>query len=587
MSHDDASSRRLKAKLLISFRKLKLSHNNFLALMAIVVGYLTALGAWVFIQGIHTLENFSFSLIDKLPSPWLFPLVPAFGMVLCSQIIYWFAREAKGHGVPEVIYSILVQNGIMRTRVAFAKLCATILCLGTLGSAGREGPIVLIGSAIGSGLGQFLELPRNAIKVLVGCGAAAGIAATFNAPIGGVVFALEVIMHTFAPRIFTPIIISSVVSAVTFHSIAGSHYSFHFSFHYKELPIEILGFVFIGMLCGVMATFFTYSWHSMDKFFEKLTWPSYIKALIGGLLVGLVVVFYRELGGNAYGLIKTLAAGTDDYFIGTLILLLALKLLATIITISCGGSGGIFAPSLVMGAIVGALVHSIIAPFFPVSEVGVYVIVGMAAFVSGSTHGPVAVILVLCEMSNNYELMLPLMAGCIVATIIARRLSDVNIYTIKLKDRGIYLKDGHDLDILKTYHVFDLMEVKLPVVETSTPLQEAFSKLQETHHSYCLVKDEDDVVVGLISYNETISKIISKKLTLDITSVEAMHISDDFVYETDHMTIPYDKFLRTESEYLKVLNKDMIFVGLILKKDLMRSYRKALHGKSISLTQGH
>ena len=513
MHHDDASSRRLKARFLIFFRKLKLSHNNFLALMAVVVGYLTALGAWVFIQGIHTLENFSLSLIENLPSPWLFPLIPAIGMVLCSQVIYWFAREAKGHGVPEVIYSILVQNGIMRTRIAFAKLCATILCLGTLGSAGREGPIVLIGSAIGSGLGQFFELPRTAVKVLVGCGAAAGIAATFNAPIGGVVFALEVIMHTFAPKIFTPIIIASVVSAVTFHSISGSHYSFHFTFHYQELPLEIFGFILIGILCGVMATCFTYSWHRMDKFFENLKLPSYVKAFSGGLFVGLVLVFYRELGGNAYGLINTLASGTGNYLITTLIILLLLKLLATIVTISCGGSGGIFAPSLVMGAIVGALVHSIINPFFPISEVSVYVIIGMAAFVSGSTHGPVAVILVLCEMSNNYELMLPLMAGCIVATIIARKLSSVNIYTIKLQDRGIYLKDGHDLDVLKTYHVCDLMEVKLPVVDIETPLHEAFSKLQETHHSYCLVKNKESIVVGLISYNETISRVIAKKLT--------------------------------------------------------------------------
>ncbi|MCO4783816.1 MAG: chloride channel protein [Candidatus Cloacimonetes bacterium] len=578
-------ARRVGVSIRLIFKKLHIHASYSLIFLAGCVGYLTAIGAVLFVSGINFLQGLTQQVLENGQNPLYFLAIPITGMLLCSSIIHFFAKESKGHGVPEVIFSVLIKNGVIHVKTVFAKFFATIICLGSYGSAGREGPIVLIGSAIGSSIAQLLKLKPNSIRTLVGCGASAGIAATFNAPIGGVLFSLEILLHTFSPSTFVPVVISAVIASVAFKNLMGAHHTFVVNVNYSENSIEIFNFAVLGILCGLIAVAFTFIWYKTDRYIRKTTIPFYIKAIIGGLYVGCIILLYKDLGGSGYKILQSLLDGNLTYTPQILLIFLLLKFSATIVTICFGGSGGVFAPSLVMGGIIGAIFHYICSMFFVVSPVGIYVVIGMASFVSGSTHGPITAILVLCEMSHNYDLILPLLASCIAATIAARAINELNIYTIKLKDRGIHLKDGHDLDILKTYHVCDLMETNIPSVSPDTPLNEAFSKLQTTHHGYCLVKETNGAVIGIISYNETIAKVISKKTPLDIKVNSVMHISKKYVFSFDHMIVPYDKFLRMESEYLMVLNDDMSFAGLILKKDLMRSYKKALHNKSIELSQ--
>ena len=549
-------------------------------LLAIIVGYLTALGAFVFIEGIHTLEHFSRSFLQGLENPWAFPLIPTAGGLACGLIVYFFAREARGHGIPEVIYAVLMKGGIIRARVAVAKLFATVFSLGSLGSAGQEGPIVQIGSSVGSALGQALRMSSHSVKTLVGCGAAAGIAATFNAPIGGVVFALEVILGTFSPSVFTPIVVASVVSAVTFHSISGSDKTFLLNIQYTENILEVFGFVAVGVFCGILAVIFIRSLDLVERAFASLRVPDFFKPALGGLMVGLIMVFYSQVGGNSYSLVEDLV-NQKEFALSLLVLLLALKLLATSCTLGSGGSGGVFAPSLVMGGLVGAWVHGILAVQFPTSPVGIYVMVGMAAFVSGTTHGPIAAVLVLCEMTGHYDVILPLLAGCIVASIVARSLMGLSIYTIKLHQRGIILKDGHDVDVLKTYHVEDVMVTSVDEVPFNTPLYEVLPILQDSRHDYVMVRDQDHRLIGVISYFELTPFILEDHLNQ--TAAEAMHRTLDFVRDSDPVLKAYEKFLIKETTYLVVLNSKDSYVGLVFKKDLVRSYQKALHQKSLAM----
>jgi chloride channel protein, CIC family len=573
-------ARRLRVNIHLLFRRLHIPSARFLDLIAIIVGYLTALGAFIFIEGIHYLEHHSRTFLGSLENPWIFPLVPAAGGLACGLMVYFFAREARGHGIPEVIYAVLMKGGLIRARVAVAKLFATVFSLGTLGSAGQEGPIVQIGSSVGSALGQALRLGSHSVKTLVGCGAAAGIAATFNAPIGGVVFALEVILGTFSPNVFTPIVVASVVSAVTFHSISGSDKTFLLNIHYSESLLEVFGFVAVGVFCGILAVIFVRSLDLFEKAFLSLKLPEYVKPAIGGLLVGLIMVFYSQIGGNSYSLVEDLV-NQKEFALSLLVLLLALKLLATSCTLGSGGSGGVFAPSLVMGGLVGAWVHGVLSHQFPTSPVGIYVMVGMAAFVSGTTHGPIAAVLVLCEMTGHYDVILPLLAGCIVASIVARSLMGLSVYTIKLHQRGIILKDGHDVDVLKTYHVEDVMETGVEEVPYSLPLYEVLPILHDSPHEYVLVRDQDHRLAGVLSYFELTPFILEDHL--NETAADAMHRTLDFVRDQDPVLKAYEKFLIKETSYLVVLNSNDSYVGLVFKKDIVRSYQKALHQKSLAM----
>jgi len=572
------SPRMIRVNIHLALRRLKIPSSYFLDVLAILIGYFTALGAYIFIKGIQFLESYARALLIQMENPWFFPLIPAFGGLLCGLIVYCFAKEAKGPGISEVIYAVLMKGGLIRARVAFAKLCSTVCSLGTLASAGQEGPIVQIGSAIGSSVGQSLRLKPASIKTLIGCGAAAGIAATFNAPIGGVIFSLEVILGTFSPNVFSPIVIASVISAVTFHQIHGADKTFLLNVQYTETVMETLGFAMVGIFCGVIAVIFIRILDRTEKFFERITCPVYLKPAIGGFLVGLIILFYQQVGGSSYELVESLVS---EHSFGFFLLLafLVLKILATSITLGSGGSGGVFAPSLVMGALVGAIIHGALSQSYEVSSVGIYVMVGMAAFVSGTTHGSIASILILCEMTGHYLYILPLMAGCVTATIVSRSLFEHSIYTIKLFQRGIFLKDGHDVDVLKTYHVEDLMETDVEEVLLNTPLFEVIPIVHDSEHGFVLVRDASEDVVGVISYYNLTPFILED--TLDHFAEEAMHVTKDFIHEDDMISVAYDMFSMKETEYLLVRDQRENYAGILFKKDVKRSYQKALHQKSL------
>ncbi len=561
------------------FRRLHIPSHYFLVVLAALIGYTTALGAWVFKTGIHTLQEFSVSLQQSQPA-WLFPLIPAIGGLICGMIVYTFAREAKGHGIPEVIYAVLMKGGVIRLRIAAAKLMATIMTLGSLGSAGMEGPIVQIGSSLGSGLGQFLKIPANAIKILVGCGAAAGIAATFNAPIGGVLFSLEVILGTFAPNTFTPIIVASVISAVTFHRMGGNQPLLHIGVEYHETLLDVALFGLLGVLCGACSVLFIRTLSVVEKAFASIRIPDWLKPALGGLIFGCIVLQFGNMAGPGE-LIMHQLLHEPAVPVALLIVWLLLKILCTSITLGSGGSGGVFFPSLVMGAITGAALHGFLSPYLPVAELEIYVMVGMAAFVSGTTHGPIAAILVLCEMSHQYTIILPLMAGSISAVIAARSIYELSIYSIKLWEKGIHLKDGHDLDILRTYHVRDLMEKAFDRVRGDLPLFQVLTRLNQTKDGYLIVEDESTGRVGTITHYDLTPFILDAKKGLRCTASEAMVINDESVCEDDPILVAHDRFLMEEVKYLRVLDRQGRFSGLVFKKDIMRSYRKALHHKSV------
>ena len=436
-------NRRTAARFL---RRLRLSETNLLILLSVLVGLATAFGAIGFVKLIEFFNDLFFGLTDQILSSavgfaswggyrWWLPLIPALGGLLVGPIVYRYASEAKGHGVPEVMDAVARLGGIIRPRVAAAKTIASAICIGSGGSAGREGPIVQIGSAFGSMVGQLFRMSGSRVKILVGCGAAAGISAVFNAPIAGVIFSLEIILGDFAIKTFAPVILASVVSSVVTRTFLGNHPAFEVPSYSLVSAWEIPMYVVMGIGLGALAVLFTRSLDAMEDFFNNLKIANWTKPALGGLLLGGLAIFYPQVLADGYQTIRLTLYG--DMGIWLLVVLIFMKLIATSLTLGSGNSGGIFAPSLFMGAVAGGSFGIMIHKLFPTvtATPGAYALVGMAGLVAGATHAPITALLIIFEMTSDYRIILPLMVTVVFSALVAGRLFPQSVYTIKLFKR--------------------------------------------------------------------------------------------------------------------------------------------------------
>jgi chloride channel protein, CIC family len=361
----------------------------------------------------------------------------AIGGIVAAWIASTFAPEAKGHGVPEVMEAVALRGGKMRPRVIAIKALASATSIGFGGSCGREGPIVQIGSTIGSTIGQLLRAPAPVVRTLVACGAAAGISATFNAPIGGVFFAAEVILGEFAPRSFAAIVVASVLSAVIGRAFLGNHPSFNAGAFTLASPLELVFYAILGLIAAVWATWFVRLLYVIEDGFEFVKLPPWIKGGIGFALVGVIGIWLPQVFGVGY---VSMQAMLDQHIGAPQALVLAFaKPVATSLTLGSGGSGGVFAPSLFTGAFLGDAFGSLVHGAFPAwtAPAAAYGLVGMAAVFAAAAEAPMTAILIVFEMSNDYLIMLPLMVCVVIATLVGRKLLGSTVYEMKLTRRGI------------------------------------------------------------------------------------------------------------------------------------------------------
>ncbi len=397
-----------------------------MAVLAVFVGLAGGFGAVGFRYLINFFQSLAYgsdgNLLDLVKSiPWYLRVsVPALGGLVVGPLVYFWAREAKGHGVPEVMEAVALKSGLIRKRLVIIKSLASAICIGTGGSVGREGPIVQIGSAIGSTIGQMLKISADRMRTLVGCGAAAGIAATFNAPIAGSMFALEIILGDFGLATFSPIVISSVIATAVSRHFLGDAPAFIVPAYELVSAWEFPLYVLLGLFCAVVAVTFIKTLYRVEDIFDGLKFPEYLKAVIGGIILGVISLLFPQILGVGYGAID-LSLG-QSYTWWLLLVLVMCKILATSITIGSGGSGGIFAPSLFMGAMAGGFFGTVVHNLFPsvTASPGAYSIVGMGAVVSATTHGPLTALLMLFEMTGDYKIILPLMITCIISIIAGR-----------------------------------------------------------------------------------------------------------------------------------------------------------------------
>jgi chloride channel protein, CIC family len=370
-------------------------------------------------------------------------LAPVLGGLVYGPLIERYAKEARGHGVPEVMLAVAERGGRIGPAVAVVKSLASALCIGSGGSVGREGPIVQIGSALGSGIGQLLHVPESRLRLLVACGAAGGISATFNAPIAGVFFGLELILRDFASESFGVVVLSSVTADVIGRAAFGAHPFLALPAFQLRSPLEYLFYAVLGLVATFVGIAFVRILYGAEDVFDRF-WPGprWARPATGGVLLGLLLLGLPQLYGVGYPVLS--GAIAQHYVLWMLMALLVGKIAATSLTIAIGGSGGVFAPSLFMGAMAGTAFGTVLHHLVPslTGSPGAYGLIGMGAVFAGAARAPITAVLIIFELTGDYRVILPLMASIVLATALSSRLSTDTIYTLKLRRRGIDIMRG-------------------------------------------------------------------------------------------------------------------------------------------------
>ena len=587
-----------------------------LLVMAVVVGVTTGLAAVLFIRLIAFIQIFFYGggekILPALGRIWII-VVPVIGGLLVGPIIAKFAVEAKGHGVPEVMQALILRGGRIRPRVALAKVIASALCIGTGGSAGREGPIVQVGSALGSSIGQWLHLSDERIKNLVACGAAAGIAATFNAPIAGVVFAIEVLLSEIQVTVFGNVVVSAVAASIVSQIFLGARPAFEIPGYVMQSPWEILLYVILGLLAALVGILFIRMLYYTEEVFDRLAIPEWLKPATGALLLGILAFCYPYVGtisyispndmalglpisenyphifGSGFLFLEEVLQGRAPFFL--LFLLIFLKPLATSFTLGSGNSGGVFAPSLFTGAMLGGSFGYLAMHLFPNLniEIGAYALVGMAAVFSAAARAPLTSMLIVFEMSNDYRLILPLMAAGMVASTFAQWLHSDSIYSLKLTKRGIRFEQGRDLDIMQTVQVEEVMNKAPVTVQQEQSVADLFAAFQETHLGGFPVMANETELYGMVTMQDMERTIQEMERTLHRKEVNLKDLKVWDVATPDPVTVFPDepiwsairKMAPRDLARLPVIsrNNPKQLVGVISRSNIVRAYNVGLMRK--------
>ncbi len=496
--------------------RTNLQHRDTIKLvfLAALVGVISAFIAIGFRYLLFSIQNLFFyqNLSGREISPvnhelgyWVI-IVPVIGGVLVGLITKYIAGEAKGHGVPEVMESIALHGGRMRPRIVLFKALASAFSIGSGGAVGREGPIIQVGAGAGSTIGQLLKLDSDQVKILVGCGAAGGIAATFNTPVAGIIFALEIILLELKSRSFISLVISAFFATTVSRVILGSHPAFEVPAYSFVSLYEIVFYLGLGILAGITAIILIKLVYGTEHLFEhKINIPEFLKPALGGLIVGIIGFFLPQIFGYGYDTISALL--NQELILTTILLLFIFKILAFVVTIGSGASGGIFSPSLFIGAALGAAYGWMLNTPYPdiTAPFGAYALVGMAAVFAATSRATFTAIIIIFELTLDYNIILPLMFSCVIADLVAWMYSKDTIYTKKLSIRGLRISQDMEANLLDTLKVGEAMTLTYGIPEDQNII-EVHSKLIEGNYNTTCIIDNQRKLLGIISLKD-INKI--------------------------------------------------------------------------------
>lgn len=534
------------------------------------------------------------SILDaaqQLPDWWVVGVL-AFGGALVG-LIGWATRQpVGGGGMAALIEAVALSGGRVPPRPVLANALAAIATVGSGGALGREGPLIRLGAMISSWLGSRWGMPPHRLKVLVGCGAAAGLAAAYNIPVGGALFAMEVVLGNFALDIFGPIVVSSVISTLISRAITGNVHLYAAPGYSLVSTWELVPYAGLGVVCGLASVLFVLGVRLGRRSFRAMKLlPEPLKPVVGMTLVGLLALWVPHILGGGADVINMALTGQlklperlplpEELTILFLLGLAAAKLLATAVTTGCGGAGGLFTPSLFMGALVGGAYGFSVHNLWPeiASPYGAYAAVGMAAIAAGTSHAPISAILIVFEFTGNYDLILPLMVASIISSFLSRKLRRYSIYTEALKHKGIELPWRMEEAVLAGLTVEALMEEDPDVLRPGDPYGKVVDKFLSTNRERLFVVGPAGDLQGVVSLHDIKHMLESPDTLIAVLAHDLMVPIEGVIRNDERLHRATETFARSEYERLPVVNAEGRYLGVLSKRDLLAVYAQEVLGR--------
>ncbi|MDR3567846.1 MAG: chloride channel protein [Syntrophobacteraceae bacterium] len=567
--------------------RFKVSDQTFLIAVAVIVGVVVGFGAYLYAKMLEYSNDFFWVILPG----WighhkaLAILTPFAGALLLWPLIELFPKDAARDGVPAAMEAVALNDGRMRWSSSLLCMAMSAITLGSGGSAGSEGPIILIGSALASGVGQFLRVSGNRLRVITACGAAAGLASIFNAPIAGVLFALEVVMGEFNVQSFSPIVISSVIATAFSRAFIRNGAAMRVLPYTLFSPWEIAFYALMGAMAGVVSAGLIRAMQASEHFFVRtIRLPGGLKPATGALAVGLIGFFYPQVLGFSYAPITAAIAG--KFLFSTLLLLLGLKIVATALTLGSGGSGGVLCPSLFLGAVLGSACGLAFKHFFPHITIhpGGYGVVGMGAVLGAVVQAPMTAIIMIFELTNTYTVILPMMAACIMASLVQQSLLSGSIYSLSLARRGVDISAGREMGILTNLKVKDVMAHHAPVVTESTPYEEIVHRCLSESCNYLYLVDKKNGLEGVISFSDLREFLFEEGLNGLVIAKDLANSNVVTVTPDESLASCLNKFSFIDIEQLPVVenrNGAREIVGVVTRSHLMNAYRQEMVRRAV------
>ena len=566
------------------YRKLFLSHTNSLLLMAVLTGVIAGFLSVIFRNILDFLHHIAFEvsyqwLTDNIG--WFaLPVIPVAGAILLVVLMKLFPKIiVGGYTMPDFLKSIHLQGGLIRTREILAKMVTASIVISTGGSAGVEGPIAQIGGAVGSKVGRIFSMSANRLQVLIATGSAAAVAAQFNAPLAGVLFAQEVIMlGKFQLESFGALVVASgVATAISraYYSDAPVFGNLNYSITYEEFIFYCL----LGVFIGFLAYFFIRIFYATSDFFQKLKIPRLAKPILGAFLVGCLGLMQFEVLGDGYNLMIQLLHA-NSYTLWFLGLLVILKIIATSITLGSGNVGGILAPSLVIGAAFGALFGSIVQLLFTDLniEIGSYALIGMGSFLAATTLAPLTAIFLLFELTNDYHVIIPVMFASIIGTVSIKTLLGESIDTLKLAKEGIRLEEGRELSVLQSITVKQVLHSDFTSLREKDSFDTLLKQIPKQKTHYFPILNAKKELTGVVSFSMIQELILEEGLENIIIMKDIMESNLITIKEDADLSQALNLFSIKDLDILPVVSKnnDKKIIGLISHRDIIDQYNSVL-----------
>ncbi len=577
---------------IVSWREKHIKENNFLIVLALVVGILCGFAAQLLKFLIHFISRLLTSHVQETSANILFLIYPVIGILIVTLFIKYVVKDNVSHGVTRVLYAISQRKSRLKRKHTWSSLISSSITIGFGGSVGAEGPIVFTGAAIGSNIGQAFRLSPRILMILVGCGAAAGIAGIFRAPIAGMLFTLEVLMLDLTGATVMPLLVASITGATVAYILEGYNAEFFFSqtepFLTRKIPYTVL----LGVFSGFISLYFTRAMFAMEKMFGKLKRPS-VKIPVGGAILAILIFLFPPLYGEGYESINNLLEGNtasivdgsffyvdrhSTWFLAIYIALIILtKVFATSATNGAGGVGGTFAPSLFVGAMTGFLFAFVLNNL----DLGIdisnqnFALMGMAGLMSGVMHAPLMAIFLTAEMTGGYELFLPLLIVSTLSYMTIRIFEPYSIYTMRLAKKGELLTHEKDKSVLTLLKIDNLIERDFKEVHPEMNLKEVVDIITKSNRNLFPVTDSQGQLKGIVLLDDIRNIMFRSDLYKKMHVTRFMSMPPAKIDISDPMDKVMKIFDKTNAWNLPVVDKGQ-YIGFVSKSKIFNSYRRVL-----------